>query len=319
MVGKMKINVESIDVCLYRLLFDSCETERIIGEIHSVYKNVVNIIDTNNNIFITIANRKVPNGPNVIRLSQQIDFTNNLFKLKPSIYIRKVGNEIQLNEKLCLRFSNAFLWKKKSDLINMKQKIDFEPIASLLDSIIFTKGNDGGMKKVWHEFLKNQKTNQLNLHEKALLSNLKKLDLAITHKEEVNIFKNFQQFIGLGPGLTPAGDDFFVGCLSILQVFQNQLVKLFSFNSDSLLNCFQSKTTTVSFFMIKFALLGRYNELLDKFLSKLATSNLNEIRIQAEKLIEIGSSSGTDMLVGVRFALYKAIEEDIKSGVKGNY
>lgn len=125
--------------------------------------------------------------------------------------------------------------------------------------------------------------------------------------------------VGLGPGLTPAGDDFLVGWLSA--EFWNYFSSLPP-ESDNSRGCkaqgtylhslisgleaidLFTATTFVSAMQLKGAMKGNFNACLLNFYSFLK-SPFEQFLSAVDDLITLGSTSGTDILTGVVFGFLK--------------
>lgn len=102
--------------------------------------------------------------------------------------------------------------------------------------------------------------------------------------------------LGLGPGLTPSGDDFLVGCLHALWL---------SYPSDQARSIAASvkawargRTTTLSRAWIEAAARGEAAEHWHVLFDSLASGVPRRILSSAGKLLKVGHSSGADSLVG---------------------
>jgi hypothetical protein len=109
--------------------------------------------------------------------------------------------------------------------------------------------------------------------------------------------------IGLGPGLTPSGDDFLVGCLRglwLLRTSAPEACQMFSCLRDALLPDLDARTTHVSAEFIRYALDGAFAEVLDQAaLALLAPSYPAVVQSAVSHLLAQGETSGTDTMLGL--------------------
>jgi hypothetical protein len=106
--------------------------------------------------------------------------------------------------------------------------------------------------------------------------------------------------VGLGEGLTPAGDDCLVGALAILHRFAGSWLTGHSLIGSRLAAAANVGTTVVGREFILYALDGTFSEIL----ILLVTANTAEqARGAAGRLLEVGGTSGGDTLDGVRLTL----------------
>ena len=127
---------------------------------------------------------------------------------------------------------------------------------------------------------------------------------ALTINQDRLAFSNaLCDFLGLGPGLTPSGDDFILGWLFILRLYNvKHLPYISNVIADNL-----SLTNDISAAMLKNALSGRFNLNLIKtaeLLKKINPACFEESISGIFKLENYGHSSWQDCLLGVFTALH---------------
>ena len=112
-----------------------------------------------------------------------------------------------------------------------------------------------------------------------------------------------EELVGLGEGLTPSGDDFIGGLLfcfvSLRQTYD--FIQDIGFpNLDPFLQRSKSRTNLISFTMLKDHASGHASEALHNFMNAQLTGQLFEfVRLSAMELVQIGHSTGWDLLAGV--------------------
>lgn len=125
----------------------------------------------------------------------------------------------------------------------------------------------------------------------------------LTHlREEVMLWweggkPDWRYLIGLGPGLTPSGDDMLTGALAAL--YSNVSLLEFSNRSHFLppLSQLQTLTTLVSCAYLKNAQQGRFSTSLLRLLRHLIAKR--DPRLAIENLLAHGHTSGADTLIGL--------------------
>jgi hypothetical protein len=103
---------------------------------------------------------------------------------------------------------------------------------------------------------------------------------------------------GFGFGLTPSGDDFITGMLYALYLLQEITGKenLVSLRKNI---CKAAETVNIiSLNAMKMAANGRFGENFKKMVSALAQNNEREICEAVHTILNIGATSGADMLTG---------------------
>jgi len=110
--------------------------------------------------------------------------------------------------------------------------------------------------------------------------------------------------IGLGEGLTPAGDDCLVGALAVLLRFGRAGPALWARAGEDIARAAERGTTEVSRAFIDHALGGEFSE---PILDLLRAGSAGQARVAAERLRATGATSGADTLAGMVLA-FEALE-----------
>lgn len=111
----------------------------------------------------------------------------------------------------------------------------------------------------------------------------------------------FHELLGLGAGLTPAGDDFLTGVLIALRSLNQKL--LCRRLGRSLLNVAARRTNRISAAHLRAAADGQCAEALVALLSALVLPDTDALPRATARLSQIGQTSGRDALCGVMFTL----------------
>ena len=109
------------------------------------------------------------------------------------------------------------------------------------------------------------------------------------------------RLIGLGPGLTPAGDDLLLGYLAIYAHMGGDSLLLEALRAAILNNL--SRTGEISAQMLKDAVFGHYPDRAAAVVAALCKGELESLTVLLPRLMETGASSGSDMAAGMYFAL----------------
>jgi uncharacterized protein DUF2877 len=113
--------------------------------------------------------------------------------------------------------------------------------------------------------------------------------------------------IGLGPGLTPSGDDLLVGIEAALHAVAHPSA---GFLTPALAEV-ETGTTEVAATLLRHAAAGEFAERLHALLSALLGSGDERVPAAIERAVAWGATSGTDCLLGVLIGL------DVAAGVRG--
>jgi hypothetical protein len=118
--------------------------------------------------------------------------------------------------------------------------------------------------------------------------------------------------IGLGPGLTPAGDDAVIGWLAGMMLLPPDRLRdqLASEARRAVAECLP-RTTDVSRAHLEDALSGEFSEALSRFANALAAHTFDVVSVRAAlfELARVGASSGLDAAAGLLAALAAATRD----------
>jgi uncharacterized protein DUF2877 len=109
-----------------------------------------------------------------------------------------------------------------------------------------------------------------------------------------------KRLAGLGPGLTPSGDDVLSGLmLAIALGKKNGLDGIWSSPAIPIVEGADGRTSTLSLEFMKEASSGRANEVAVRFVEDIYTASEPEVTASALCLLKTGATSGTDMAAGI--------------------
>lgn len=112
---------------------------------------------------------------------------------------------------------------------------------------------------------------------------------------------DIEGLIGLGPGLTPSGDDFLGGVLVALSTFGYSLQA--KWLGREVLDCAGRRTNAISYAHLACAAGGEGSAALHEMLETLAAPGAPELRDRLRAIDAIGHTSGWDALAGATLAL----------------
>jgi hypothetical protein len=116
------------------------------------------------------------------------------------------------------------------------------------------------------------------------------------------LVENAARLVGLGPGLTPSGDDFLGGFLFALQLLcctYSNLSKFHDWNFSDFILENKPRTNMISYQLLKDHAAGYAMEPLHSFANSLLLGQPIEKSLQfASKLVTVGHSTGWDLITG---------------------
>lgn len=154
----------------------------------------------------------------------------------------------------------------------------------------------------------------LSLWSRHALPQVKRL-IESALSEDLALFEEvWERLLGLGPGLTPAGDDFLVGFLASHKLLSSSFGRKLDddYRKRRLREKAQSKTNRIAFQFLDDALEGIFSETLYLVFDSLASEGEQgnpekREREEIEYFLRWGHSSGADTLTGAAFGLWTMI------------
>ena len=127
-----------------------------------------------------------------------------------------------------------------------------------------------------------------------------RLALGVSRRDPEAFLEGTRGLLGLGEGLTPAGDDCLVGALAVMHRFAGSWLRAHPEIQASVGRAAATATTAVAREFVAHALAGHFAEdLIDLMTAESADGSGRA----AARLLRSGATSGADTLVGMRLAL----------------
>jgi len=259
------------------------------GKVHSIFDRTVNVSCLENGELYTIAARTLDNGPNT--LITDLDRCSTL-ELAVGDRIFVSNKYIKVENKLNVSIKKTKLWHcllpaYPTDTALLRHKIDETK------KYIQKYGKSGGMKKslTTDNIIQTELERMLAVRSQSLLE-----QLSLGRWESA--VQRAVQLIGLGPGLTPSGDDYLTGLFAVLNMPGSPLWPYRSFCMDVVLHS-SELTNQISCITMKKAAAGQVRESIVQFLQSAAHGTSEETNESLAAVLSIGSSSGTDIALGL--------------------
>ena len=258
--------------------------------IHSRFRRTINF--HNNSILISIVNKDIGGGPlNIIvrgldlQIIHSLSIYNNILTINNMQLL--INDIIKYSSKLSLK---AVSISKLTDNLKFLQTSLLELCAEkslvfLLDEK-FESCFTSGFEK---EFVKRMKSG---------------IDL-ILKGNMTSLVKGISKIKGCGFGLTPSGDDFNAGLLSGLYLKQKLFGKDLSAIRNAIYKTAQGDNLISNTFLY-LAKEGLFVERFKNFIHSLLYEGQKKVYTNIQKIINVGETSGADMLVGFIFSFKKA-------------
>jgi hypothetical protein len=272
----------SIDEAMTRTL----QARPFQGRVHSVFDRVVNL-ERDSGGLLTLACRALDNAPNTARLGLA-DFRDTGIGVDDIVTGGSDG--VRIGHWIAVRFATASAWQAR-----LPAYADGRLPAQLRLARAYLRrhGGAGGMVAArdggtgfalaWTVML-DQRTRQL-------LDALSRADFESARPCAVSL-------LGLGPGLTPSGDDYLVGLFAVLNIDGSPCQGWLNGGTDVLADAAQL-THAISLAALTEAAGGRVRESIQTLIEALMHGTPESLVDPLHRVLAIGSSSGADLVAGI--------------------
>lgn len=275
-------------------------TSNFRGNVHSIFNRTINIQCLESDELYTVACHEIDNGPNTLVLG--IDRFNG-FHVGTNETVIAANQKLVISNKLVISIEKANIWESKLPKYPVNLEIFYQNI-SLLKRYIDLHGKGGGIKKSTMPQSPFDVEMSKILEERILM-----LQAEIIKKGMPNVVDCAIRLVGLGPGLTPSGDDFLVGLFTSMNI-PNSPLYLHRTHAEEVIKNAKALTNDISYIALKKASYGQVRESIIQLVQSIFTGKEEEVITSLNKVLNIGSSSGTDIALG----LYFGLEANIKLG-----
>lgn len=259
------------------------------GFVHSVFKRTFNLRVVDNDELYTITNRELDNGPNTL-ITDAISFQNVSLEEHDKVFVNDgclyIGNQLVISTEKCKKWSSV-LPEFPEEITTLTRNL------TIMKKYLTRHAECGGMKPDFSsENLFSKEVSRVLTEQSRLLLE----ELAAGRM--TNALHHAKSLIGLGPGLTPSGDDFLVGLFAVMNVkgYTNERQLLFC---EEVVKLAKDLTNEISYMALKKASTGKVRESIIQLISSLFYRNENELILSLNKVLAIGSTSGTDIALGL--------------------
>ena len=278
-------------------LIDTLTSKTVDGIVHSVFDHACNI-QLDKNRLVTLISPKLPNYPSAIKLDIAED--QKLCSIGFKTGMKAVVNKDEINiPKACIsiKLTGVKVWD--SSPLFLRSKISEEMLNENIEKIRDLTLKCGEIEGV-ASILDGNKVD--NNYKNFIINSVKRLAKGISDFDYKEITEASKRLIGLGPGLTPAADDFLLGILASLYYigyyFGNHLESLKKIASFIIYDL-PGRTTFISEIMLRNGMKARFSEPIRDLV--LAVTNSNSINDECVNLLSIGGTSGSDCAAGIVF------------------
>jgi Protein of unknown function (DUF2877) len=284
-----------------------------IGTVHSVFNKATNIIF--DEILLSLLSDELPRMPNSVRLRSNVT-AELLSNLQPGMEVC-IGNDTLVipNCNFSFHLSDIPQWEPRPDVTMYKwNRETVAQLTRLLTQLFVKKQHQDGLALLAGSLLRDMQHQETPLSRMAM-PKLRLLAQASWRQNIAGIEEATLGLAGLGPGLTPSGDDVLGGFAAIMALLSPQL------SADSISRTHialtisevaKPHTTKLSAVLLQYASRGEISEPFGKLLLSLnlPAGEFESVRKAADRVLAFGASSGGDTLLGMLLGL-RALEGEI--------
>jgi len=260
------------------------------GFIHSSFERAVNM-SIGGDLY-SVATAGVPRTPFTVT----VDGLETITSLGEGQDVQLKADGLYVKHRLVVDTASAPIWRPRSTEGAAEPRL----AADRLTESLHVHGRGGGLKPLLDMFgVQGDEDTPYSSRARAIVQGL--LGDGLGEDSLMHAAK----LIGLGPGLTPSGDDLLSGLMSTLHLSRlpGGLLKAKTRLTQRVLSEAGSKTNAISGFMLKHYSEGLIDENTDDLITALSQGSPTRLDEAVERLSRTGHSSGTDLAVGVLVAL----------------
>ncbi|MFQ5813688.1 MAG: DUF2877 domain-containing protein [Anaerolineae bacterium] len=287
-----------------RPVFDMVKRDGLMGWVLANYHRACNLVTSQGEI-IALVSPAIGNGP----LNIVIEENAALEHVKPGWPAVSSDGQLVLGDSLVVSLDGAQLWKPEVNwecLITQRRRLEDNlaalcswlsqnELAKELLSLVLDGEEEAGACE--------DKTR--SPHHRAFLAmarvGIKGLRQALQDGDRPGIRENVALLAGLGPGLTPAGDDYLVGLMAGLRVWPGPLEDSGLSPAEAcqiILEATEDRTTLLSRAFLHSAQEGLFGKNWHELLAELAGGKAIGIQRAVRRILSSGATSGADALAG---------------------
>jgi hypothetical protein len=287
------IRARSIDT----QFLDTLQGEGLSGRVHSVFERVINIecniesdIECDCGELFTLACRDLDDAPSTAILELTGFGATRIAVGDP---VDGMGERLRVGDCLVVVPPTASRW---DCMLPSYPKATATLRANLrvLQAHLERLGATGGMRAPRHPANEFEATVSELLEERAA-----QLQHSLARADFSSARHHAKGMLGLGPGLTPSGDDFLVGLFAVLNIPGSPCHGWLGGGADVLAAAARS-THAISLAALTQAARGRVRESIAALVEHLMVGAPERLVLPLRRVLAIGSTSGADIVAGIR-------------------
>jgi hypothetical protein len=273
------------------------------GRVHSVFSRAANLLLGGR--LLTLHARETPCAPNGLVLALRAN-QKPLAGLQPGMVVLVERGIIAIPvAKLRLDLQQSQSWNPRPQLAPAACPPErLQAHLAFLETYLAAHVSPGGLAGLAyldHETTMEQASANQPLLQTAWAATQQLLD-GISRQQLPLVRQGLTMLIGLGPGLTPSGDDLLTGVIAAMLLLSETVghpVAFYQRLSAEALALAYSRTNKLSITWIEYAGRGEVAEHLGRLFEALIQSDTSLLEKAAQEVLSSGATSGGDILAGI--------------------
>lgn len=258
------------------------------ARVHSVFDRVINLQRTTGELF-TLASRTMDDAPMTAIVDSEGFGTSGVSVGAP---VSAIDGAMQVGDSLVLHMAAASIWKTTLPSYGMAPGRMSDQLR-LARSYLARHGVRGGMTAPAHADGAFAQEVAAALEQRAT-----SLFDAMARGRHADACRHAVSMLGLGPGLTPSGDDFLVGLFAILNVAGSPCHGWLDGGAAVLAHAGEA-TNAISLAALNAASGGRVRKSIAALIESLLHGNPETLVQPLRRVLAIGATSGADLVAGI--------------------
>jgi hypothetical protein len=287
-----RLNVVSGDAAL----LDRLRAAPLRGRVHSVFAHVVNVAPHDGGL-LTLAARTLDDAPATLVIDA---VRMDALGLAPGDIVASTPEGLQLGMRARVDCAGARRWHP--DL----PAFPADP-ARLRSNLATLAAGEACAHRVAAHASDASGASLARAATLRLAAEVEGLRRALLERDATDAMRHARELLGLGPGLTPSGDDVLAGLLAVLALRGNPCAPLRPLAVQIAAEARQ-RTNAISAAMLEAAARGAVRDSLQRLLHAMVSGDAATVRAAAARVLAIGASSGRDLLSGIVTGFECALE-----------
>ena len=278
------LHARSVDARFLRRL----KTGAVCGNVHSVFERAINIQDTVGGLF-TLVCRDLDNGPNAIVVDVAGFGGTGVTVRDP---VTASPESLRIGSRFAVRLEGATGWDGRLPAYPRSEK-NLRANLCFAEAFLSRLGEAGGVVG------NRRDESRFSFEVTALLERRATLLRDSMSVGDLNgACLHAKSMVGLGPGLTPSGDDFLVGLFAVLNISESPCFEWLGGGREVVADARHS-TNAISYAVLTQAACGRVRESIARLVNCMMHATPDRVLDPLHRVLAIGSTSGADLLAGI--------------------